>query len=70
MAKSQCIISRMGYEAKPESFDKWSKRVCICMGAGYFKITRLDQVFSYSTGWQRRTEKQKDNAKKNCLTIK
>lgn len=57
-------------ETKPESFKQWQKRVHAVMGNGYFKVVRLSDVFNYQTGWNRRTEKQKESARKHQLTIK
>ncbi len=70
LKQSKCIIDRMGYEAEPESFEAWRKRVHAFMGISYFKIVRLSAVFDYQTGWNKRTRKQKESARKHQLTIK
>lgn len=69
LKQSKCIIDRMGYEAELESFEAWRSRVHAVMGAGFYKIGRLHQVFEFSTGWNKRTKKQKESARKHQLTI-
>ncbi len=69
LKQSKCIIDRMEYEAKPESYNKWRKRVHAIMGADFYKVGRLHQVFEFSGGWQERTRKQSESARKHQLTI-
>ncbi len=59
----------MTIEEKPQSFKQWQESVHSVMGSKYFIIARLSDVVDYPTGWQRRTRKQKENARKNQLTI-